>query len=133
MARAKQVSKKVRPDSRAATVVKALLDSGDLSEVPDSHVGAGDPAFAVNVSLRGVGKWARARGMELRDHDAVELSRCLEVIGSVGWSQGDSIRFDLHPLYAARGRWSEAVSWAHDFEDDGNVWVGTNSSSPPSG
>ena len=130
MTRAKQISKKVRTDSRAASVVKALLESGDLSDVPDSHVSAGDPGFVASVSLRGVGKWGRARGMDLRDHDAVELSRCLEVIGSVGWSQGDSRRFDLHPLYAARGLWSEAVSWAHDFEDDGRVWVGTTSSAP---
>ena len=120
---AKRTNKTVRPDSRAAAVVRALLTTGDLSEVPDSFSSDGGVAPLVSVTLRGVGKWARARGMELRDHDAVELSRCLEVIGAQGWSGSDTRRYNLHALYAARGLWSEATGWAHDFEEDGRAWL----------
>lgn len=111
---------KVRPNSRAGLAVKAMLDAGEVTEVryyrhQDLLVPGGVPCLVDDVAA-----WARARGMELRPHDVVELGRNLATIGCRDTYGGEPIR--LQALHVARGRWSLATDWAHDFEDDGREW-----------
>lgn len=121
-------SKKVRPNSRAALVVKAMLDAG---VVP--HLGLGrearhqasvkQTAFATAYDLL---QWAAARGMEVRPHDRVELHRYLREVVGYPWDNYDPPgRYDnnlnvtpMRPLVEARGRWMDATDGIHDFQDD---------------
>lgn len=112
---------KVRPNSRAGLVVKAMLDAGEVTEVryfrhQDLLTPGGVPCLVEDVAA-----WARGRGMELRPHDIVELGRNLAIIGCRNTYSGEAIR--LQALHVARGRWALATDWAHDFEDDGRGWT----------
>ena len=75
---------------------------------------------AVPCCMDDVVHWAGRRGLELRPHDIVELRACI-----FGISRGDSWSepFWLPELHLARGRWSQATEWAHDFDADGREWV----------
>jgi hypothetical protein len=102
---------KVRPDSRAAAAVKALLDHGDLNPVPGCFLEM-DTATA-RLSAFGVGRWAKAQGMDLRSHDLEEMEDCIAVI------QGKT-------LERARGRWAAATGYAQDFAENGGApWNGS--------
>ena len=110
---------RVRPESRAAAAVKALLDSGDLLPVPgcylEYHGGEG-----AHIHPAGVMQWARSLGMEQRDHDIVEVERCIQEISDGGWTRYAA------PLSRARGLWVEATGYAHDFDGDGRCsWQGS--------
>lgn len=124
-----RTARRVRADSRAAAAVKAVLETGDLGEVPGSFLVDEGRTKAV-ISLNGLGEWARRRGMDLRHHDAIELSRCLEAMGSVRGASRTDLRFGVPGLPYARGLWSEATSWAHDFEDDSLSWTGNPEPTP---
>lgn len=124
-----RTARRVRAESRAAVAVKAVLEAGDLGELPGSSLVDEGRTKAV-ISLNGLREWARRRGMDLRPHDAVELSRCLEVMGSVRGASSTDLRFGVPGLPYARDLWSEATSWSHDFEDDGRSWTGNTEPTP---
>jgi len=109
-----RTTRRVRGDSRAAAAAKAVLEVGDLGEVPGSFLVDEGRTKAV-ISLNGLGEWARSRGMDFRPHDAVELSRCLEAIGSVRGASTADLQFGVPGLPYARGLWAAATSWSHDF------------------
>ena len=110
MAKAKAATS-VRPDSRVGLAVKVLLDFGDLHPVPGCYLEM-DSATA-RISAFGVGRWAKAQGMELRSHDREEMDACIAVI------QGKT-------LDRARGLWAAATGYAHDFDDNGGApWKGS--------
>ncbi|WP_028031241.1 hypothetical protein [Gemmobacter nectariphilus] len=110
---------KVRPDSRVGKAMKAMLDAGEVPGVlgyqrRDLLLPGGVPCHAHDVS-----NWASARGMELRPHDIVEIRLCLAALGV---RESSEEPFRLPALDVARGRWSEATGWAHDFDDNRRSW-----------
>lgn len=121
-------SKKVRPNSRAALVVKAMLDAG---EVPRrkmireclEQAWKAQTAFTTAADLL---RWAAARGMEVRPHDGVELHRYLREVVGFSWDHydppgsytNDRDAVPMRPLVEARGRWMDATDGIHDFQDD---------------
>ncbi|MES2145346.1 MAG: hypothetical protein V4516_13535 [Pseudomonadota bacterium] len=121
-------SKKVRPNSRAAQVVKAMLDAGvvphlGLQREARHQSTVKGTAFATAYDLL---QWAAVRGMEVRPHDKVELHRYLREVVGYPWDNYDPPgQYDhnnnivpLRPLVEARGRWMDATDGIHDFQDD---------------
>jgi len=111
---------KVRPDSRAGRVMRLLLDVAEVDyqyshKYPDLVPRDGTAARPEQVAA-----WAKRRGCEFRDHDIVELTRYMAIIGvrEIG-----SEPFRLPALHIARGRWSEATGWTQDFDDDLDFWT----------
>lgn len=109
---------KVRSNSRAGCVMRALLETGEVDHQPGyEHLLL---PGGVAARVEDVVVWAKRKGLEFRDHDIVELSRYLGIIGYRDHA-GDAFRLPSLPV--ARGRWSEANDWNQEFDDDPSGWT----------
>ena len=111
---------KVRPDSRAGRVMRLLLDVAEVDHQYDLKHPDLVPKGGTAARPEEVATWAKRRGCEFRDHDLVELTQYMSIIG-VREVWGEPFR--LPALHIARGRWSEATGWTQDFEDDDKSWT----------
>ncbi|MGP9791101.1 hypothetical protein [Roseinatronobacter sp. NSM] len=134
------MSRKVRTSSRAAAVVKTMLELGVvprryMTSSISEQAGRSRTAF---TSAHDLLPWAARLGLEVRPHDAVELGRYLRLIvgypgdwdNPPGYYPSDPDAVALRPLPEARGRWMDATEGRHDFPDDGLTWKLDDGSAP---
>lgn len=127
---------KVRPDSRAGKMVKAMLDRCEVPRMPNLDVDRREfdtirpdnlPSYC-GFLRRGTGvvdaqsliyaasvHW----GMDARDHDRPEVRRYLSLLGQRENWLYNTIYHEAFVLFSpaeARGRWMDATEGLHDFD-----------------
>ncbi len=146
---------KVRPDSRAGLMVKAMLDRCEVPRMPSLNTHSrffdGEDHVSLNQFIRrGMGVvdagWLIHTAdaiweMDARDHDAPELETYLHVIGKwedwLGHTIYSNSAVVLFSPSEARGRWMLATDGLHDFPAEcpasWRLADGTYAGEPPPG